>query len=78
VRVMAATLAEVLARLDRVCPQRRRGKGRWWARCPCHQDPCNDLSVWESRSGSVRVRCARGCRAYDVLRAIGLEPAKGG
>jgi len=59
----------LLSRLDRV---RSCGKG-WIARCPAHEDKTASLSIAVGESGAAMVHCFAGCRAADVVGALGLE-----
>lgn len=61
----------LLSRLDRV---RKSGKG-WTAKCPAHEDRTASLSVAEGSDGRVLVHCFAGCKAADVLAAVGLQVA---
>lgn len=67
---MTAPLDVVLGRLDRV---KAAGPGRWLARCPAHDDKHPSLSVSETSTGTVLVKCWGGCRAEAILGAIGLS-----
>ena len=59
----------LLARLDR---PRKSGKG-YTCRCPAHEDRSPSLSVSEGTDGRVLIHCFGGCRADDVIAAVGLE-----
>lgn len=59
----------LLARLDGV---RVAGPGRWFARCPAHDDNTPSLSVREDGE-RVLIHCFTGCTADDVLTAVGLQ-----
>lgn len=61
--------APLLARLDRVIPA---GTGRWYARCPAHDDKSPSLSIRET-DGKVLLHCFAGCFADDILAAVGVE-----
>jgi hypothetical protein len=58
--------------------------GRWFgsygmARCPAHQDEKPSLSVTETKTGKLLVKCHAGCRQDLVIRALQslhLWPAK--
>jgi hypothetical protein len=60
----------LLARLDGV---QRRGEGRWYARCPAHDDRRPSLGVSEVADGTVLVHCYAACSPADVLAALGLS-----
>ena len=64
-----ALAAPLLARLDGVRPA---GDGRWYARCPAHDDKSPSLSIRET-GDKVLIHCFVGCDAEDVLTAVGLE-----
>lgn len=56
--------------LDRV---RKNGKN-WSAKCPAHEDKkCNSLSIAEGKDGRILVNCFAGCKALDIVEALGLE-----
>lgn len=63
---------ELLARLDKVTP---RGKGKWMARCPAHDDKTPSLAVAELQDGRILVKCMAGCPTHDVLTSVGLSLA---
>jgi hypothetical protein len=58
----------LLARLEGVIAA---GPGRWYARCPAHDDRAPSLSVAD-RGDRVLIHCFAGCDASDVLAAVGL------
>jgi hypothetical protein len=72
------TAADVLSRLEGVTAQPERGRNRWGARCPLHGGGQNDLAVWLSSSGHVRLKCRTGCQSYNVLKHLGLVAVKEG
>lgn len=59
----------LLSRLDRPKPS---GKG-YICRCPAHDDRSPSLNVSEASDGRVLIHCFGGCRADDVIAAVGLE-----
>lgn len=61
----------LLSRLDGV---KGAGKG-WRARCPSHGGASGSLSIVESESGRVLVRCHAGCSAQAITEAAGLSLA---
>lgn len=61
--------ARLLDRLDQV---RDKGRDRWVARCPAHEDRKPSLSIAETPDGRVLVNCFSGCAVEDVLAAVGL------
>ncbi|MCC2636870.1 MAG: hypothetical protein K0Q68_589 [Moraxellaceae bacterium] len=66
---MTSSIDVVLARLDK---PRKTGKG-WTARCPAHEDKSPSLSITEADGSKVLLHCFAGCKADEVLTAIGLE-----
>lgn len=58
----------LLARLERVIPA---GPGRWYARCPAHEDRSPSLSIRETGE-RVLIHCFAGCDPDAVLKALGL------
>jgi putative DNA primase/helicase len=58
--------AEIIARALRGC---RAGAG-WTARCPAHDDRKPSLSLRDSSSGTVLVRCHAGCEQENVISAL--------
>lgn len=59
---------KLLSRLDGV---RSAGNGRWYARCPAHDDRKPSLSIRDD--GEILIYCFVGCSSDDVLSAVGLE-----
>jgi hypothetical protein len=64
------TGAELVARLDGV---RDRGPGRWFAKCPAHEDRQPSLSIRELDDGTILVHDFAGCEARAICDAIGVE-----
>ncbi len=60
----------LISKLDKVKP---RGKSRWQACCPAHDDKGPSLSVREMDDGRVLVHCFAGCSVHEIMQAIGLE-----
>lgn len=52
-----------------------RTKKGWSARCPSHPDTTASLTVSEGAKGTVLVNCHAGCKAGDVVKAVGLTLA---
>ena len=46
------------------------GEG-WQARCPCHKDRKQSLSVRDGEKGIV-LHCHAGCETADIVKAVGL------
>ena len=59
---------EILQRLK--CVQKR--NGYWMAKCPAHDDRIPSLKVTDDRGRKTLLICFAGCRAEDVLEAMGL------
>lgn len=66
-----APVERVLARLTRVTEN---GHG-WHACCPAHEDHARALHVAVDRDGRVRLRCARGCTARQIVERLQLAAA---
>lgn len=60
----------VLSRLKKV---HARGRNRWSACCPAHDDTNPSLSVSEAEDGKALIYCFVGCKTQDVVQAIGLS-----
>lgn len=58
---------KILSHFDGV----RGGNGRYMALCPAHKDNNPSLSITEA-DGIILIHCFAGCRAVDVLKAVGL------
>jgi hypothetical protein len=63
------TVEVLLSRLDMVKPA---GDGRWYARCPAHDDKSPSLSIKDTGTRTL-VHCFAGCDASDILAAVGLS-----
>ncbi|MFM8442566.1 MAG: hypothetical protein ACKN9W_04375 [Methylococcus sp.] len=67
----------LLPRLERV---RETGPGRWMASCPVeghrHGDRNRSLSIRETESGDVLLKCFAGHGAAEIAAAVGLELAE--
>ena len=61
----------VYALLHRLEGVRAAGDGRWYARCPAHDDKSPSLSVRDTGE-KVLINCFTGCEPDDVLAAVGL------
>lgn len=49
--------------------------GEWRARCPVHNGrSTTSLSISESETGNVMVKCWAGCRFEDICQAVGVKP----
>lgn len=59
----------LLSKLDAV---KQTGPGRWFARCPAHDDRRASLSVRELDDGRVLLHDFAQCPTVEVLSAVGL------
>ena len=62
-------IQEVLQRFDGV----KRSGGQYMARCPCHDDRKQSLSIGAGEKGVV-LKCQAGCDTRDILARVGLKP----
>ena len=67
--VRLTDIQEVLQRFDGV---KRSGGGQYMARCPCHDDRKQSLSIGEGEKGIV-MNCQAGCDTKDILAKVGLK-----
>lgn len=63
------SIENLLNRLDGV---HNKGKGRYSARCPAHDDKSPSLSITECDDGRILVHCHAGCETHEVLSSIGM------
>nr|DAI49738.1 MAG TPA: DNA directed DNA polymerase [Caudoviricetes sp.] len=61
---------EVLQRFDGV---KQCGTGQYMARCPCHDDRKQSLSIGRGEKGVV-LKCQAGCNTHDVIACVGIKP----
>lgn len=66
----ATDLQEILQRFDGVKPC---GDGQYMARCPCHDDRKQSLSIGRGEKGTV-LRCQAGCDTRDIIARVGIKP----
>lgn len=66
---MSALTEVVLPKFDKVS----RSGGSYMVQCPAHEDGSASLSVAEGKDQPVVFHCFAGCRADDILAAIGLD-----
>ena len=66
---MQLELMRLLYRLDNV---RNVGNG-YQASCSAHHDRRPSLSIRADDDGKLLVHCFAGCKAVDIVRAVGLE-----
>ena len=67
-----STPADARLLLSRLEGVKRAGKG-WRARCPAHGGRSESLSIIESDSGRVLVRCHAQCSTAAIVAAVGLH-----
>jgi putative DNA primase/helicase len=63
------------AELARLLKAKRSGSG-WIAKCPAHEDHRESLSIGESKSGRLLLKCHAGCEFGAILKAAGVEPIR--
>ncbi len=63
-------IGDLFNRLETV---RRRGPGRWIARCPAHMDKSPSLAIRELECGKILLHCFAGCSVQEVLGSVGLD-----
>ena len=63
-------IREVLQRFDGV---KQCGDGQYMARCPCHDDKKQSLSIGQGEKGVV-LKCQAGCDTRDVIARVGIRP----
>ena len=69
---MTSTSETLLSRLVGVS---QRGRGKWFARCPSHDDGRPSLSVQECDDGTLLVHFFAGCGAAEIVVAVGMSLA---
>lgn len=60
---------EILSRLEKI---KRTGRGNWLACCPAHDDRSPSLTIHESETGKIVVRCHAECSFEEIVNAVGL------
>src|SRR5262249_5124541 len=68
---MVLNYKEVVSRFQEA---RQCGNG-YTARCPVHDDRHNSLSIGRGDNGGVVIYCHAGCKAPDVVAAVGMTMA---
>lgn len=48
-------------------------QNKWRAKCPCHNDTNESLTVTLMPDGKILVGCFAGCRTEDIVAAVGLK-----
>ena len=61
---------EFVTKLKGVKPK---GRGKWMACCPAHDDSDPSLAISEARNGNILLKCFSGCSALDITNALGLR-----
>lgn len=67
----ATDIQEVLRYFDGV---KRCSNNQYMARCPCHDDRKQSLSIGCGQRGVV-MKCQAGCDTRDIIARVGLKPA---
>ena len=49
-----------------------RGKDKWMACCPAHDDRDPSLAIASTSQGKILLKCYAGCSALDVVHSLGL------
>lgn len=62
-------IEKILNLLDKV---QNKGKDRFMACCPAHDDSDPSLAITELQDGRILIHCFAGCQPIQVLNAIGL------
>lgn len=60
---------DILQRLEAV----KGRNGKYMARCPCHNDSTQSLSVKEGKENKILLKCFAGCAVEDIVGAMGLS-----
>ena len=63
-------IQEVLRYFDGV---KKCGESQYMARCPCHDDKKQSLSIGRGKKGVV-LKCQAGCDTRDIIARVGLKP----
>lgn len=66
----ATDIQEVLRYFDGV---KKCGESQYMARCPCHDDKKQSLSIGRGKKGVV-LKCQAGCDTRDIIARVGLKP----
>ena len=66
----ATDIQEVLCFFDGV---KRCNENQYMARCPCHNDKKQSLSIGRGQKGVV-LKCQAGCDTRDIIARVGLKP----
>ncbi len=63
------TMTEILQRLEGV----KGRNGNYMARCPCHDDSTQSLSVSIGQENKILLKCFAGCSVEGIVGAMGLS-----
>ena len=66
----ATDIQEILRFFDGV---KRCNENQYMARCPCHNDKKQSLSIGRGQKGVV-LKCQAGCDTRDIIARVGLKP----
>ena len=66
----ATDIQEILRFFDGV---KRCNENQYMARCPCHDDKKQSLSIGRGQKGVV-LKCQAGCDTRDIIARVGLKP----
>ena len=65
----AVTLPDITSRLENV-----KGSGdKFTARCPCHDDKHNSLSVSQGDNDNILIHCHAGCLTENIVSTLGFN-----
>jgi AAA domain len=67
--ILAPAIENVLAKFP---DHKSTGRGKWMAKCPCHDDRHASLSISEGTDGRALIHCHAGCQTMNIIAAIGL------
>ena len=65
-------MAEPIHRILPLLQGARKTHSGWNARCPAHDDRQASLSISEGGEGRVLLKCFAGCKAEEIMSALGL------
>ena len=68
--VITTDIQDLLRHFDGV---KRCSEGQYMARCPCHDDKKQSLSIGRRQKGVV-LKCQAGCDTRDIIARVGLKP----
>ena len=68
--MITTDIQDLLRHFDGV---KRCSEGQYMARCPCHDDKKQSLSIGRGKKGVV-LKCQAGCDTRDIIARVGLKP----